>query len=135
MATIKKISQLTQKSSPSRTDYMILEDTTSSEHRSVALSSLSKAHDHGKDLGMVTLIAGDWDDNTLSQTVTVTGVTNYSGTHTGAILVVPASKQDADIWCDHGIYLDRSELRVDTLRFTCLTKPTESINVTIRYVG
>lgn len=135
MATIKKISQLTQKSSPSRTDYMILEDTASSEHRSVALSSLSKAHDHGKDLGTVTLVAGDWDDNTLSQTVTVTGVTNYSGTHTGAILVVPTSKQDADIWCDYGIYLDRSELRVDTLRFTCLTKPTESINVAIRYVG
>lgn len=135
MATIKKISQLAQKVSPSRTDYMILEDTASSEHRSVALSSLSKAHDHGKDLGTVTLIVGNWDDNTLSQTVTVTGVTNYSGTHTGAILVVPASKQDADIWCDHGIYLDRSELRVDTLRFTCLTKPTESINVAIRYVG
>ena len=135
MATIKKISQLTQKTSPSRTDYMILEDTTSSKHRSVALSSLSKAHDQGKDLGRDTLVVGDWDDNTLSQTVTVTGVTNYSGTHTGAILVVPASKQDADIWCDHGIYLDRSELRVDTLRFTCLTKPTESINVAIRYVG
>ena len=135
MATIKKISQLTQKDSPSRTDYMILEDTTSSEHRSVALSSLSKAHDHGKDLGTVTLVVGNWDDNTLSQTVTVTGVVNYSSSHVGAILVVPASKQDADIWCDHGIYLDRSELRENTLRFTCLTIPTESVNVAIRYVG
>ena len=135
MATIKKISQLTQKDSPSRTDYTILEDTTSSEHRSVALSSLSKAHDHGKDLGTVTLVAGGWDGNTLSQVVTVTGVTNYSSTHTGAILVTPVSKQDADIWCDHGIYLDRSELRENTLRFTCLTIPTKSINVAIRYVG
>ena len=135
MATIKKISQLTQKDSPSRADYMILEDTTSSKHRSVLLSSLSKAHDHGKDLGTVTLVVGNWDDSTLSQTVTVTGVVNYSSTHIGAILVVPASKQDADIWCDHGIYLDRSELRADTLRFTCLTIPTESVNVAIRYVG
>lgn len=135
MATIKKISQLSQKDSPSRVDYTILEDITSSEHRSVALSSLSKAHDHGKDLGTVTLTSEDWEDSTLSQTVTVTGVVNYSSTHTGAILVVPISKQDADIWCDHGIYLDRSELRADTLRFTCLTRPTESINVAIRYVG
>ena len=135
MATIKKISQLAQKDSPSRVDYTILEDITSSEHRSVALSSLSKAHDHGKDLGTVTLTSEDWEDSTLSQTVTVTGVVNYSSTHTGAILVVPISKQDADIWCDYGIYLDRSELRADTLRFTCLTRPTESINVAIRYVG
>ena len=135
MATIKKISQLTQKDSPSRTDYMILEDTTSSEHRSVALSSLSKAHDHRKDLGTVTLVAENWDDNTLSQTIAVTGVINYSSTHTGAILVTPASKQDADIWCDHGVYLDRSELRENTLHFTCLTKPTESISVAIRYIG
>ena len=135
MATIKKISQLAQKDSPSRVDYTILEDVTSSEHRSVALSSLSKAHDHGKDLGTVTLTSEDWEDSTLSQTVTVTGVVNYSSTHTGAILIVPISKQDADIWCDHGIYLDRSELRADTLRFTCLTRPTESINVAIRYVG
>ena len=135
MATIKKISQLAQKDSPSRVDYTILEDVTSSEHRSVALSSLSKAHDHGKDLGTVTLTSEDWEDSTLSQTVTVTGVVNYSSTHTGAILVVPISKQDADIWCDHGIYLDRSELRANTLRFTCLTRPTESINVAIRYVG
>ena len=135
MATIKKISQLAQKDSPSRVDYTILEDVTSSEHRSVALSSLSKAHDHGKDLGTVTLTSEDWEDSTLSQTVTVTGVVNYSSTHTGAILVVPISKQDADIWCDYGIYLDRSELRADTLRFTCLTRPTESINVAIRYVG
>lgn len=135
MATIKKISQLAQKDSPSRVDYTILEDITSSEHRSVALSSLSKAHDHGKDLGTVTLTSEDWEDSTLSQTVTVTGVVNYSSTHTGAILVVPISKQDADIWCDHGIYLDRSELRANTLRFTCLTRPTESINVAIRYVG
>ena len=135
MATIKKISQLTQKDSPSRADYMILEDTMSSKHRSVLLSSLSKAHDHGKDLGTVALVVEDWDENTLSQTVTVTGVTNYSSAHTGAILVTPASKQDADIWCDHGIYLDRSELRADTLRFTCLTIPTESVNVAIRYVG
>ena len=124
-----------QKDSPSRTDYMILEDITSSEHRSVALSSLSKAHDHGKDLGTVTLVAENWDDNTLSQTIAVTGVINYSSTHTGAILVTPASKQDADIWCDYGIYLDRSELRENTLRFTCLTKPTESISVAIRYIG
>ena len=135
MATIKKISQLSQKDSPSRADYMILEDVTSSKHHSVALSSLSKAHDHGKDLGTVILVAEDWDENTLSQSVTVTGVTNYSSTHTGAILITPASKQDADIWCDHGIYLDRSELRANTLRFTCLTIPTESINVAIRYVG
>lgn len=135
MATIKKISQLSQKDSPSRVDYTILEDVTSSEHRSVALSSLSKAHDHGKDLGTVTLTSEGWEDSTLSQTVTVTGVVNYSSTHTGAILVVPISKQDADIWCDHGIYLDRSELRANTLRFTCLTRPTESINVAIRYVG
>ena len=135
MATIKKISQLTQKDSPSRADYMILEDATSSKHHSVALSSLSKAHDHGKDLGTVTLVAANWDDNTLSQTVTATGVVNYSSVHIGAILVVPVSKRDADIWCDHGIYLDRSELRENTLRFTCLTKPTESISVAIRYVG
>ena len=135
MATIKKISPSAQKDSPSSVDYTILEDVTSSEHRSVALSSLSKAHDHGKDLGTVTLTSEDWEDSTLSQTVTVTGVVNYSSTHTGAILVVPISKQDADIWCDHGIYLDRSELRADTLRFTCLTRPTESINVAIRYVG
>ena len=135
MATIKKISQLAQKDSPSRVDYTILEDVTSSKHRSVALSSLSKAHDHGKDLGTVTLTSEDWEDSTLSQTVTVTGVVNYSSTHTGAILIVPISKQDADIWCDHGIYLDRSELRENTLRFTCLTKPTESISVAIRYVG
>ena len=107
----------------------------SSKHRSVLSSSLPKAHDHGKDLGTVTLVVGHWDDSTLSQTVTVTGVVNYSSTHIGAILVVPASKQDADIWCDHGIYLDRSELRENTLRFTCLTKPTESISVAIRYVG
>ena len=135
MATIKKISQLAQKDSPSRVDYTILEDVTSSKHRSVALSSLSKAHDHVKDLGTVTLTSEDWEDSTLSQTVTVTGIVNYSSTHTGAILIVPISKQDADIWCDHGIYLDRSELRADTLRFTCLTRPTESINVAIRYVG
>ena len=77
----------------------------------------------------------NWDDNTLSQTIAVTGVINYSSTHTGAILVTPASKQDADIWCDYGIYLDRSELRENTLRFTCLTKPTESISVAIRYIG
>ena len=102
MATIKKISQLAQKDSPSRVDYTILEDVTSSEHRSVALSSLSKAHDHGKDLGTVTLTSEDWEDSTLSQTVTVTGVVNYSSTPTGAILIVPISKQDADIWCDHG---------------------------------
>ena len=135
MAAIKKISQLTQKDSPSRADYMILEDAASSKHHSVTLRSLSKAHDHGKDLGTATLVVEGWDENTLSQTVTVTGVMNYSSTHTGAILITPASKQDADIWCDHGIYLDRSELRANTLRFTCLTIPTESVNVAIRYVG
>lgn len=135
MATIKKISQLTQKSSPSRTDYTIVEDSTSSTHCSVALASLSSAHDHGKDLGTVTLTADDWDNTALSQTVTVTGVINYSGTHIGAILVTPETKQDADNWCDYGIYLDGSELRENTLRFTCLTIPTVDISVAVRYVG
>ncbi len=135
MATIKKISQLTQKSSPSRTDYTIVEDSGSSTHRSVALASLSSAHDHGKDLGTVTLVADDWDNTALSQAVTVTGVVNYSGAHTGAILVTPETKQDADNWCDYGIYLDGSELRENTLRFTCLTIPTTDINVAVRYVG
>ena len=135
MATIKKISGLTSFTDSEvldSSDFMVVEDSTTGINHKVLVSDLSRAHSHSALLATVTIDSSKWDNTTLSQSVTVAGA---YGTNSGVIMVTPVSRDDANNWCDYGLYLDDTGAAADTVRFTCTNIPPVSIEVFVYRVG
>ena len=135
MATIKKISGLTSFTDTEvldSSDLMIVEDSSTGTNHKVLVSDLSKAHSHSTLLATVTIDSAKWSDTTLSQSVTVEGA---YGANSGIIMVTPVSRDDANNWCDYGLYLDDTGAAENTVRFTCTSIPPVSITVYVYRVG
>lgn len=135
MAAIKKISGLTEFTDTEvldSSDLMIVEDSSTGTNHRVKVSELSKAHSHSTLLATVAIEPDKWTANELSQSVTVPGA--YSK-NSGIVMVTPISRDDANNWCDYGLYLDDSVSTKDTVRFTCLSIPPMSIKVYVYRVG
>lgn len=136
MAVIKKISGLTDFTDLTQldnSDYLAVEDSTTGDIHKVTISELSKAHTHSALLSTASILSSGWDSATLSQTMSIPGVTYKPGK--GVILVTPTSRQAADNWCDYGLYLDNTESREGMIRFTCTSIPPMNIEVYVHLVS
>ena len=131
MAEIKKISGLAAKSSPTGDDFVVIEDSTGVNYK-VKASNLNVSHNHSELLATVTIDSSKWDTPTRSQSIAVPGA--YAA-NSGIIMVTPATRTDADNWCDYGLFLDDSEPAVNTIRVTCTSLPSVSITVFVYRIG
>ena len=131
MAEIKKISGLTAKSSPTGDDFVVIEDSTGMNYK-VKASSLNVSHNHSELLATVTIDSSKWDNLTKSQSVAVAGA--YAA-NSGIVMVTPATRTDADNWCDYGLFLDDSDPVVNTIKVTCTSLPSSSITVFVYRIG
>ena len=131
MAEIKKISGLTAKSSPTGDDFVVIEDSTGVNYK-VKASNLNVSHNHSELLATVTIDSSKWNTSAKSQSVTVPGA--YAA-NSGIVMVTPATRTDADNWCDYGLFLDDSDPVVNTIKVTCTSIPSVSINVFVYRIG
>ena len=131
MAEIKKISGLAAKSSPTGDDFVVIEDSTGVNYK-VKASNLNVSHNHSELLATVTIDSSKWDTPTRSQSIAVPGA--YAA-NSGIIMVTPATRTDADNWCDYGLFLDDSEPVVNTIKVTCTSLPSVSITVFVYRIG
>ena len=131
MAEIKKISGLAAKSSPAGDDFVVIEDSTGVNYK-VKASNLNVSHNHSELLATVTIDSSKWDTPTRSQSIAVPGA--YAA-NSGIVMVTPATRTDADNWCDYGLFLDDSEPVVNTIKVTCTSLPSVSITVFVYRIG
>ena len=131
MAEIKKISGLTAKSSPTGDDFVVIEDSTGVNYK-VKASNLNVSHNHSELLATATIDSSKWATSTKSQSIAVPGA--YAA-NSGIVMVTPATRTDADNWCDYGLFLDDSEPAVNTVKVTCTSIPSVSINVFVYRIG
>ena len=131
MAEIKKISGLTAKSSPTGDDFVVIEDSTGVNYK-VKASNLNVSHNHSELLATVTIDSSKWNTSAKFQSITVAGA--YAA-NSGIVMVTPATRTDADNWCDYGLFLDDSEPVVNTIKVTCTSIPSVSINVFVYRIG
>lgn len=131
MAEIKKISGLAAKSSPTGDDFVVIEDSTGVNYK-VKASNLNVSHNHSELLATVTIDSSKWDTPTRSQSIAVSGA--YAA-NSGIVMVTPATRTDADNWCDYGLFLDDSEPVVNTIKVTCTSLPSVSITVFVYRIG
>lgn len=131
MAEIKKISGLAAKSSPTGDDFVVIEDSAGVNYK-VKASSLSVSHNHSELLATVTIDSSKWDNLTKSQSIAVAGA--YAA-NSGIVMVTPATRTDADNWCDYGLFLDDSDPVVNTIKVTCTSLPSSSITVFVYRIG
>ena len=131
MAEIKKISGLAAKSSPTGDDFVVIEDSAGVNYK-VKASSLSVSHNHSELLATVAIDSSKWDNLTKSQSIAVAGA--YAA-NSGIVMVTPATRTDADNWCDYGLFLDDSDPVVNTIKVTCTSLPSSSITVFVYRIG
>ena len=131
MAEIKKISGLAAKSSPTGDDFVVIEDSAGVNYK-VKASSLSVSHNHSELLATVAIDSSKWDNLTKSQSIAVAGA--YAA-NSGIVMVTPATRTDADNWCDYGLFLDDSDPVVNTIKVTCTSLPSISITVFVYRIG
>ena len=131
MAEIKKISGLAAKSSPTGDDFVVIEDSAGVNYK-VKASSLNVSHNHSELLATVTIDSSKWDNLTKSQSIAVAGA--YAA-NSGIVMVTPATRTDADNWCDYGLFLDDSDPVVNTIKVTCTSLPSSSITVFVYRIG
>ena len=131
MAEIKKISGLAAKSSPTGDDFVVIEASDGVNYK-VKASSLSVSHNHSELLATVTIDSSKWNTSAKSQSITVAGA--YAA-NSGIVMVTPATRTDADNWCDYGLFLDDSEPAVNTVKVTCTSIPSSSITVFVYRIG
>ena len=131
MAEIKKISGLAAKSSPTGDDFVVIEDSAGVNYK-VKASSLNVSHNHSELLATVAIDSSKWDNLTKSQSVAVAGA--YAA-NSGIVMVTPATRTDADNWCDYGLFLDDSDPVVNTIKVTCTSLPSSSITVFVYRIG
>lgn len=131
MAEIKKISGLAAKSSPTGDDFVVIEDSTGVNYK-VKASNLNVSHNHSELLATVTIDSSKWNTPTKSQSIAVPGA--YAA-NSGIVMVTPATRTDADNWCDYGLFLDDSEPVVNTIKVTCTSLPASSITVFVYRIG
>ena len=131
MAEIKKISGLAAKSSPTGDDFVVIEASDGVNYK-VKASSLNVSHNHSELLATVTIDSSKWNASTKSQSVAVAGAW---AANSGIVMVTPATRTDADNWCDYGLFLDDSEPAVNTIKVTCTSLPPSSITVFVYRIG
>ena len=131
MAEIKKISGLAAKSSPTGDDFVVIEDSAGVNYK-VKASSLNVSHNHSELLATVAIDSSKWDNLTKSQSIAVAGA--YAA-NSGIVMVTPATRTDADNWCDYGLFLDDSDPVVNTIKVTCTSLPSSSITVFVYRIG
>lgn len=131
MAEIKKISGLAAKSSPTGDDFVVIEASDGVNYK-VKASNLNVSHNHSELLATVSIDSSKWDNSTKSQSVAVPGA--YTA-NSGIVMVTPATRTDADNWCDYGLFLDDSEPVVNTVKVTCTSIPSSSITVFVYRIG
>ncbi len=131
MAEIKKISGLAAKSSPTGDDFVVIESSDGVNYK-VRASNLSVSHNHSELLATVSIDSSKWDNSTRSQAIAVPGA--YAA-NSGIIMVTPATRTDADNWCDYGLFLDDSDPAVNTIKVTCTSLPPVSITVFVYRIG
>lgn len=131
MAEIKKISGLAAKSSPTGDDFVVIEDSTGVNYK-VKASNLNVSHNHSELLATVTIDSSKWNTPTKSQSIAVPGA--YAA-NSGIVMVTPATRTDADNWCDYGLFLDDTEPVVNTIKVTCTSLPASSITVFVYRIG
>ena len=131
MAEIKKISGLAAKSSPTGDDFVVIEDSAGVNYK-VKASSLNVSHNHSELLATVTIDSSKWDNLTKSQSIAVAGA--YAA-NSGIVMVTPATRTDADNWCDYGLFLDDSDPVVNAIKVTCTSLPSSSITVFVYRIG
>ena len=98
----------------------------------VRASNLNVSHNHSELLATVSIDSPKWDNPTRSQSIAVPGA--YAA-NSGIVMVTPATRNDADNWCDYGLFLDDSEPVVNTVKITCTSIPPVSINVFVYRIG
>ena len=131
MAEIKKISGLAAKSSPTGDDFVVIESSDGVNYK-VRAYNLSVSHNHSELLATVSIDSSKWDNSTRSQSIAVPGA--YAA-NSGIVMVTPATRNDADNWCDYGLFLDDSEPAVNTIKVTCTSLPPVSITVFVYRIG
>ena len=131
MAEIKKISGLAAKSSPTGDDFVVIESSDGVNYK-VRASNLSVSHNHSELLATVSIDSSKWDNSTRSQAIAVPGA--YAA-NSGIVMVTPATRNDADNWCDYGLFLDDSDPAVNTIKVTCTSLPPVSITVFVYRIG
>ena len=131
MAEIKKISGLDAKTSPTGDDFVVIEASDGVNYK-VKASNLNVSHNHSELLATVSIDSSKWDNSTKSQSVAVPGA--YAA-NSGIVMVTPATRTDADNWCDYGLFLDDSAPVVNTIRITCTSLPPSSITVFVYRIG
>ena len=131
MAEIKKISGLDAKTSPTGDDFVVIEASDGVNYK-VKASNLNVSHNHSELLATVSIDSSKWDNSTKSQSVAVPGA--YAA-NSGIVMVTPATRTDADNWCDYGLFLDDSAPVVNTIRVTCTSLPPSSITVFVYRIG
>ena len=131
MAEIKKISALDAKTSPTGDDFVVIEASDGVNYK-VKASNLNVSHNHSELLATVSIDSSKWDNSTKSQSIAVPGA--YAA-NSGIVMVTPATRTDADNWCDYGLFLDDSEPVVNTIRVTCTSLPPSSITVFVYRIG
>ena len=131
MAEIKKISGLAAKSSPTGDDFVVIEASDGVNYK-VRASNLNVSHNHSELLATVSIDSSKWDNSTRSQSIAVPGA--YAA-NSGIVMATPATRTDADNWCDYGLFLDDSEPVVNTVKVTCTSIPSSSITVFVYRIG
>ena len=131
MAEIKKISGLDAKTSPTGDDFVVIEASDGVNYK-VKASNLNVSHNHSELLATVSIDSSKWDNSTKSQSVAVPGA--YAA-NSGIVMVTPATRTDADNWCDYGLFLDDSAPVVNTIKVTCTSLPPSSITVFVYRIG
>ena len=131
MAEIKKISGLDAKTSPTGDDFVVIEASDGVNYK-VKASNLNVSHNHSELLATVSIDSSKWDNSTKSQSIAVPGA--YAA-NSGIVMVTPATRTDADNWCDYGLFLDDSAPVVNTIRVTCTSLPPSSITVFVYRIG
>ena len=131
MAEIKKISGLDAKSSPTGDDFVVIESSDGVNYK-VKASNLNVSHNHSELLATATIDSSKWTTSTKSQSIAVPGA--YAA-NSGIVMVTPATRADADNWCDYGLFLDDSEPVVNTVKITCTSIPPVSISVFVYRIG
>ena len=131
MAEIKKISGLAAKSSPTGDDFVVIESSDGVNYK-VRASNLNVSHNHSELLATVSIDSSKWDNSTRSQSIAVPGA--YAA-NSGIVMVTPATRNDADNWCDYGLFLDDSEPVINTIKVTCTSLPASSITVFVYRIG
>ena len=131
MAEIKKISGLDAKASPTGDDFVVIEASDGVNYK-VKASNLNVSHNHSELLATATIDSSKWTTSTKSQSIAVPGA--YAA-NSGIVMVTPATRTDADNWCDYGLFLDDSSPTVNTIKVTCTSIPSVSINVFVYRIG